>query len=202
MARVVAVATLALTLAACSSGPVELPSPPAGSPSLTVTSEQFTNGDLIRPRYTCDGIDISPEIGWTEGPDGTETYVVLLDDPDAAEGRFTHWLTYDLPPRVRGLIEGAGGAFGALPEGGAQGMSDFGLLGYKGPCPPEADDAHGYVLHVYAMDTTLGLRPQGERDEVLSAMAGHVLAEGTLTGTYARTEHFEDNKVFRITPTP
>ena len=203
-------AALAVAAAGCSSSVSEpLPEPPAGIAAITVTAPQLTNGQLIKPRYTCDSVNISPEIAWSTLPNGTVTTIVIVDDPDAPGGSFTHWLIYDIPPDATGVTEGAGSPFDTLRPGGLQGVSDaggiqgatdFGDLGYSGPCPPSGQ-LHSYALHVYALDRELGLAARAERDEVLVAMEGAIIGHGVLRARYQSKERTDVNVVFK-TPTP
>ncbi len=194
-------AVLVLLVTACSGGAEPLLSPPEGTVPLTVTSPRLVNGDLIRSRYTCDGLNLSPEVSWSGAPDQTEAFVIIFDDPDAPGGAFTHWLVYDLPASVVNLSEGTGGGFDNLRGGGSQGMGDVDFLGYAGPCPPQGE-RHRYFLHVYALDTNLDLDHRGTRSEVVAGMDGHIVGHGAIFGLYERTQPFEQNVVFKPTPTP
>ena len=176
----------AVLLAACSAGSVPGGLSVEGAAPITVTSERFVTQDTIRSRYTCDGIDLSPDIQWSGVPEGTGSLVLFLDDPDASGGTFSHWLLYDLPPSMTGLPEGRGIASSGLPGGGYQGQNGFlGRLGYAGPCPP-AGETHRYLLHVYAVDGLLDLAERATSSEVIEAMEGRVVGYGSLTGTYQR----------------
>ena len=121
---------------------------------------------------------MSPPLAWSEPPPETKSVAILVDDPDAPQGPFLHWLVADLPPELHELDEGA-----ALPHDANIAESDAGTASYYGPCPP--DGTHHYRFHVYALDTVIGRRPEG-REEFLHAIEGHVLDEGELVGTYAR----------------
>ncbi len=178
--------TLAAALvlvASCSSGS-GAPDLPDGGTAITVTSERFVSLGTIGSRYTCDGIDLSPDVSWSGVPEGTGSIVLFLDDPDAPGGTFTHWLVYDLPPSVSELPEGRGIASSGLPSGGYQGQNGFlGRLGYAGPCPPRGQ-THRYLLHIYAVDGMLDLAARATSGEVIAAMRGRVVGHGSLTGTY------------------
>lgn len=145
---------------------------------LEVTSTAFQPDESIPSKYTCDGFGISPPLAWSDVPDSTRSIAILVDDPDSADQPFLHWLVADLPPSIRHLDEG-----GALPHEASVGESDAGTASYYGPCP--SSGRHHYRFHVYALDTVLGHRPEG-RDAFLAAIAGHVIDEGELIGTYAR----------------
>ena len=106
-----------------------------------------------------------------------------MTDPDAPGGTFIHWVLYDIPAVTRELPVGVPKQ-GQLSDNSRQGKNDFGKIGYGGPCPPGG--THHYVFSLYALDTTLGLPAGASRSQVESAMKGHVLARGELTGLYSR----------------
>ena len=148
-----------------------------------VTSGAFQPGGTIPSRYTCDGEDVSPPLGWGEPPAGTKSFALISDDPDAPMGTWVHWVVYNLPPATRQLPEG----FlrdEQLPDGTRQGRTDFGRTGYGGPCPPSG--THRYFFKLYALDTMLALKPGATAKELEAAMQGHVLAGAELMGTYRR----------------
>ena len=152
------------------------------SAQLTVESAAFADGGPIPVEHTCDGADASPALTWSAGPSGTVAYAVTLNDPDARG--FVHWVIFDLPADVISL-PGAVSSQGVVDGLGTQGTNDFGRIGYGGPCPP-GGDPHTYNFTVFALDAFVDL-PAGEgRDGLLAAVSGHVLAAGTLGGTYKR----------------
>ncbi len=157
--------------------------PPTGMPeALAVTSTEFEDGGEIPEDFSCDGRNHSPGLRWSKGPSGTESQVIIMDDPDA--GGYVHWVLYDLEPDLGGLDRI--GQTETLPGGGGtQGVNSSGDFGYAGPCPPEGE-THAYVFRVYALDAALSLEPGASRDEVEDAMEGHVLASGEITGTFSR----------------
>jgi hypothetical protein len=142
------------------------------SATLTVTSAAFQEGGSIPVRHGCDGDDISPPLAWSGGPDGTAAYAILVDDPDARG--WIHWAVADLA--ATSVAEGE--------AAGTQGRNDFGRDGWGGPCPPSG--THRYVVTVYALSGELGLEPGFTADELRTAMAGRILAEGRLTASYRR----------------
>ncbi|MDX2088374.1 MAG: YbhB/YbcL family Raf kinase inhibitor-like protein [Kofleriaceae bacterium] len=151
----------------------------AGAPSsLSVTSSAFSANGEIPSEHTCDGAQLSPPLAWSTPPAGTKSIAVLVDDPDAPRGAFTHWIVTGLPATTTSLAAGA-----KLPSGAITGKNDFGATGWGGPCPPRG--RHRYVFHVYALDIPLAkaLTPA----QFKSAIADHVLAAGELVGTYQRT---------------
>jgi Raf kinase inhibitor-like YbhB/YbcL family protein len=150
---------------------------------LRVSSGSFADGQSMPQKLTCDGPDVSPDIQWSSAPAGTQSYVIVMDDPDAPPG-FTHWLAYDIPAATHDLPEGA--STPATRLGNAdEGINNFDHAGYGGPCPPEGR-AHHYVFRVYALDVNPGLPAGQSKEQVMAAMHGHVLAQGQLTGLYAR----------------
>ncbi len=155
----------------------------AAMKKIAVTSSAFGEGGRIPSDFTCDGADMSPPIEWSGVPANAQSLAVIADDPDAPSGDWVHWLVYDLPPSVTQLPAGIPGG-GKLSGGGSHGRTDFGALGYGGPCPPRG--AHRYFFKVYALDVMLHLKPGVTKKELLKAMQGHVLAEGRLVGTYER----------------
>jgi Raf kinase inhibitor-like YbhB/YbcL family protein len=151
---------------------------------MTLTSPAFRPGGPIPRHHTGDGMDLSPPLIWTDPPDGTRSFALVCDDPDAPGKVWTHWLAWDLPPVLRGLPE-AVPADPDLDDGSEQGTNSFGYVGYGGPAPPRGAP-HRYVFRLYALDQPVGLSAGATKQEVLAAMVGHVLAEAELIGTYQR----------------
>ena len=152
---------------------------------MALTSDAFGDGQPIPQRYACDGEGVSPGLAWSPGPVGTAAYALIVDDPDAPSGDFTHWVLYDIPLDVRTLPGGLRAGEG-FAEGGVDGVNDFGQLGYGAPCPPRGDKPHRYRFTVYALDAPLGLPRGATRRQVLDAMRDHVLDTGHISGTYQR----------------
>jgi Raf kinase inhibitor-like YbhB/YbcL family protein len=152
--------------------------------TLSLSSSAFKEGDKIPIKYTCDGQDMSPPLEWSEPPQLTKAFALIMDDPDAPGGVFTHWVLFNLPADVRQLAEGIP-TQERLENGALQGKNDFGRLGYGGPCPPHGP-AHRYRFALYALDKLLDLRPGASKKQVLDAMKGRILAQGQLVGTYQR----------------
>ena len=167
---------LAIDLVEPSQGPIE------------VISTAFEDGAAIPDTYAAEGGNISPPLNWGEGPEGTRSYAVIMDDPDVTEAPpFTHWVLYDLPADSTTLAEAVPGTPRLeVPEGALQGPNDRGSIGYYGPRPPAGDPAHEYHIQVFALDTTLDLPHGATRAEVIEAMQGHVLSSGETVGTYRR----------------
>jgi Raf kinase inhibitor-like YbhB/YbcL family protein len=147
-------------------------------------SSSFAADGLIPAKYTCDGSDTSPALAWSEPPAGTQSFALVVDDPDAPKKTVTHWLLYDLPPATRALPEGVA-TKPKLPDGSRQGKNDHGKIGYSGPCPPPGA-AHHYFFKLYALDYKTGLKPKAKAADVERAIKGHILAQSELI---ARFQH-------------
>jgi Raf kinase inhibitor-like YbhB/YbcL family protein len=145
---------------------------------IDVSSPAFGPNESIPSKYTCDGYGVSPPLDWSAVPDATRSVAIMVDDPDAPNGPFLHWLVADLPPELHHLDEG-----GTVPHDAFVAESDGGTASYFGPCPPQG--RHHYRFHVYALDQELGRRPEG-RDDFLASIEGHVLDEGELIAEYER----------------
>ncbi|MDP3511838.1 MAG: YbhB/YbcL family Raf kinase inhibitor-like protein [Sulfuritalea sp.] len=155
--------------------------------SLTLSSTSFPAAGLIPARCTCDGEDISPQLVWAGLPAGTQSLVLIVDDPDAPDPAaptmtWVHWLLYNLPPSAAGLAEGL--AVRDLPAGTRQGLNDWRRTGYGGPCPPIG--RHRYVHKLFALDALLPDLKQPTKSALERAMQGHVLAHAELVGYYQR----------------
>jgi Raf kinase inhibitor-like YbhB/YbcL family protein len=153
--------------------------------SLTVSSSSFPSGGEIPKRFTCDGDDASPQLAWTGAPAGTQSFLLIADDPDAPGGTWTHWVLYDLPATTSALSEAMPKAE-QLPDGSRQGRNDFRKIGYNGPCPPPGKP-HRYYFRIYALDRKISVKAGAARNEVEKAIAGHVQAQGEFIGTYRRS---------------
>ncbi|MFH1662829.1 MAG: YbhB/YbcL family Raf kinase inhibitor-like protein [Chloroflexota bacterium] len=152
--------------------------------TLSISSPAFSEGEKIPPEYTCEGSGISPQLNWVGIPEGTKSLALIVDDPDAPGGVFTHWVVFNIPPDSSGLSK-AFPPTPVLPDGTLQGDSDFGRTGYGGPCPPRGKP-HRYRFNLYALDKKLDLSAGSSKNQVLNATRGHILAQGQLTGTYQR----------------
>jgi len=152
--------------------------------TFTMTSQAFQKGGWIPPRYTCDGKDLSPDLAWSGAPDGTKSFALICEDPDAPMGTWIHWIIFNLPARTTALPVGVP-TTGELADGARQGLNDFHRIGYGGPCPPKGP-AHRYFFTLYALDTKLPLKPGIKKKDLMRAMQGHVLSETSLMGRYQR----------------
>lgn len=149
---------------------------------MEITSDAFADGEDMPAQYTGVGIDISPELKWTDIPEGTQSFVLIMDDPDAPLGTWVHWVVYDIPAGASGLKKNLPKA-GKLDDGTTQGVTSFRTIGYGGPHPPPGAP-HRYVFKLYALDAPLKLSQGASKEEVTRAMKGRVLAEATLTGMF------------------
>ena len=145
---------------------------------MKVTSEAFKDGEFIPEKYTCDGENINPPLNFSNVPEKAKSLVIIMEDPDAPGGTFTHWIVWNIPASVEGIREGENISY-------PQGRNDFGKIGYGGPCPPEGS-VHRYYFKVYALDTFLDLQEGSTKDDLINAMSGHVLDKAMLMGKYER----------------
>ncbi|MBN1202798.1 MAG: YbhB/YbcL family Raf kinase inhibitor-like protein [Anaerolineae bacterium] len=172
---------LGALLAACS-GHKDEAADPEVEQTFELTSAAFAEGDTIPKLYTCRGDDITPPLAWGSPPDGTASFALFFDDPDAPGGTWVHWVLINLPADMRALPEAV--TTGTLPEGTLEGVNSWGRRGYGGPCPPSG--THRYFFKLYALDTTLDLSAGAKKAAVIDAMEGHILAEGRLMGTASK----------------
>ena len=149
---------------------------------LSVTSD-FSAGTAVPKQHTADGADQSPPLRWSAVPGAARSIAIVCYDPDAPRGTWYHWLLYNMAPTIS--LSGNLPKQGTLPEGVMQGTNDFNHLGYNGPAPPPGQK-HRYFYRVIALDEMLPLQPGARKDELLKALAGHILAEGSLMGIYSR----------------
>jgi Raf kinase inhibitor-like YbhB/YbcL family protein len=145
---------------------------------FALSSEAFAHGEAIPQRHACEGQDVSPPLSWTDPPAGTRALALVVDDPDAPVGTFTHWLAWSIAPGARGLAEGE-----APP---AEGRNDFGTTGWRGPCPPHGRGPHRYFFRLRALDEALDIGEGAGRHVLERALRGHVLTTAELMGTYER----------------
>lgn len=155
--------------------------------AFSLTSSTFQADGPIPRRCTCEGDDVSPALAWSGAPDGTRSFALIVDDPDAPDPAnpkttWVHWVAYDIPPSASSLPEGA--ADGGMPDGAREGLNDWKRTGFGGPCPPIG--RHRYVHKLYALDVELGGRGPLTKAELEQAMTGHVLAQARLIGTYQK----------------
>jgi len=145
---------------------------------MTLDSLDFTNNDRIPVRFTCDGENLSPNLIIEGVPAEAESLVLIVTDPDAPLGVWTHWLVWNISPKRSEFEQGV------VPDEAIEGVNSSGSQGYQGPCPPNG--VHHYVFKLHALDIELDLDGQAQREEVLTEMYGHVLEEAELKGVYSR----------------
>ena len=152
--------------------------------ALTVKSSAFNDGDMMDVKYTCKGEDVSPQLSWDGVPNGTKSFALICDDPDAPIMTWVHWVIYDIPANVTELSEGIAKEE-VLSSGTKQGKNDFRKIGYGGPCPPPGGP-HRYFFKLYALDAELNLEPGLSKKALLKAMEGHILEEAQVLGKFKR----------------
>ncbi|MEP6894758.1 MAG: YbhB/YbcL family Raf kinase inhibitor-like protein [Chloroflexota bacterium] len=158
---------------------------PEASMALQLTSDAFVNGQSIPAKYTCIGKNISPTLTWTEPPAGTQSFALIVDDPDAPGQTWVHWVLFNISASTRSVQED-------LPITGKNvdpnaifvGNNSSGNTSYQGPCPPSG--THRYFFKLYALDTTLSLLPGATKEQVLKAADGHILEQAELMGTFSK----------------
>jgi Raf kinase inhibitor-like YbhB/YbcL family protein len=145
--------------------------------AFTLTSSAFHDGETIPRQFTCDGDDVAPPLAWSNPPEGTRSFALVMEDPDAPRGTFTHWLLYDIPATTTELRGKASGV--AL-------RNSFGRAAYGGPCPPPGHGPHRYVFMLYAIDVPALDMHGSSRASMDHALRAHTLATARLTGHYER----------------
>ena len=149
----------------------------AGGAKMKITSSAFQEGANIPSKFSCDGANTSPPLQISDVPSEAKSLVLIVDDPDAPSGLFTHWAVWNISPQTSTIAEGS------TPKG-MQGTNDFGKSGYGGPCPPSG--THRYYFKIFALDRELDLPFGAKRGQLDAAMKGHVIAQGELMGRYSR----------------
>ena len=162
---------------------------------MKITSNAFKEGETIPIKFTCDSVNVSPQLSLVDAPAEAKSLALICDDPDAPRGTWVHWVIYNLAPGLKEMPEGISKdlnpVIGTDSSGTAtQGMTDFGRPGYGGPCPPPGP-AHRYFFKLYALDTMLEFDAEKVKKgitaaQLTEAMKGHVLAEASLMGKYKR----------------
>jgi Raf kinase inhibitor-like YbhB/YbcL family protein len=169
---------LALINVACQPAPIT----DLGGTAMTfkLDSPAFAEGANIPTDFSCEGQDKSPELRWSDAPANTHSFALIVDDPDAPGGTFTHWVLFDIPAATSHLAEADQGV-------GVGGQTSFGRSGYGGPCPPRGRGAHRYFFKLYALDVnSLRLKAGVSRSEVEAAIKGHVIGQAQLMGRFGR----------------
>lgn len=147
--------------------------------NFTLDSSAFTQNAMIPVQYTCNGSNQSPPLSWHNAPEKTQSFALIVEDPDAPGGVWTHWILFNIPAKITSLDAGS-----PVPEGAANGQNSWGGLGYRGPCPPIG--AHRYVFKLYALDKEIAVGDVTIRDVILQAMTGHVIGSTELVGLYQK----------------
>jgi len=149
----------------------------AAGAKMKITSSAFQQGGNIPSKFSCDGPNTNPPLQISDVPSAAKSLVLIVDDPDAPSGLFTHWAVWNISPQISSIAEG-----NTLK--GVHGTNDFGKSGYGGPCPPSG--AHRYYFKIFALDRELDLPSGAKRSQLDAAMKGHVVAQGELMGRYSR----------------
>lgn len=147
--------------------------------SMKISSPNFIDNGFLPAKYTCDGLAISPALNFSEIPVGAKSLALIVEDPDAPSGVFTHWLVWNIPAGAASLSENS------LPAGAELGWNDYDQTKYGPPCPPNG--VHRYVFKVYALDLKFdGLSPRTDKNKFLELIKGHILAQDEITAKYSR----------------
>ena len=155
--------------------------------ALQITSSAFQAGGAIPAAFTCEGQDVSPPLAWSGAPSNTQSYALIVDDPDAPDPAkpqrvYVHWVVYNMPVDATSLSENASKS--GMPKGALQGKNDWGKAEYGGPCPPIG--RHRYFFKLYALDTKLTGLSSPTKADLERAMKGHIVASGEIIGTYQK----------------
>ncbi len=153
--------------------------------SFALKTTAFSNGGEIPRKFTCSGENVSPPLAWSDTPGQARSLALIVDDPDAPAGTWTHWILWNIPAGVTSLPEALPPSQESLPNGARQGRNDFGRIGYGGPCPPPGRP-HRYFFRLYALGSALELKSGAARSELESAMNPHVLAHAEWMGMFKR----------------
>ncbi|MFH0868588.1 MAG: YbhB/YbcL family Raf kinase inhibitor-like protein [Candidatus Woesearchaeota archaeon] len=148
-----------------------------GVGKMKLTSPAFENNKEMPSEYTCDGANIIPELNIEDVPENAKSLALIMDDPDAPAGTWVHWVVWNIPPDTKTIAKGT------EPQG-MQGKTSFGKMGYGGPCPPSG--THSYIFKLYALDAMLDLREGSTKENLESAMDGHIIEQAELIGPYRR----------------
>ena len=150
---------------------------------MKVYSSAFKDGNFIPSKYSCEGANVSPQLHWNNAPKDVKSYAIILNDPDAPSGDFVHWIVYNIPGNMKELHEDVTPSRN-VPEEVMFGTNSFGRIGYGGPCPPPGKP-HRYFFRIYALNTIMHhLESGATKQQLLKAMEGHIIAEGSLMGRY------------------
>jgi hypothetical protein len=145
---------------------------------MIITSDAFQNNGVIPAKYTCDGLNINPPLRFSDIPSHAKSLVLIVDDPDAISGDWSHWILWNILPTTESIHENS------VPPTAIQGATDFGANKYGGPCPPTG--SHHYKFKLYALDAMLNLPKDTTKSRLLNAIQGHIITDAILTGVYNR----------------
>ncbi|MEK7534300.1 MAG: YbhB/YbcL family Raf kinase inhibitor-like protein [Patescibacteria group bacterium] len=145
---------------------------------MRITSSAFEHNTKIPAKYTCDGDNINPPLEFVDVPKNAKSLVLIVDDPDAPSKIWVHWVVYNINPQTSEAKENS------VPEGGIEGVTDFGKPGYGGPCPPSG--THRYFFKLYALDSVLDLPQNVTKQMVEEKIEGHIVDQAELIGLYSR----------------
>lgn len=151
---------------------------------MKIYSVRFAHQEMIPPKYTCDGEDVSPPLKWENVPSEAKSFALIMDDPDAPMGTWVHWVIFNLPANENHLEENTPKR-GDLPNGIQQGKNSSGRIGYSGPCPPSG--THRYFFKFYALDTLLDVPSGITKDRLIKTMQDHIIDQAEMYGRYQRS---------------
>lgn len=174
MRRLLSLFFLFLFLPICSAGF-------SAVPEFTLTSPSFKDSEVIPVENTCEGGNVSPALYWKNAPPATQSFILILENPDSPIGSWTHWILYNIPPMISNLPAELP-KVDRLVNGEMHGLNDFQVLGYGGPCP--SSGTHRYSFRLYALDYAPALEKALRKTDIRKVMEGHILGEAVLTGTY------------------
>lgn len=145
---------------------------------MKINSQAFEHNGRIPAKYTCNGENINPPLEIVDVPENAKSMVLIVDDPDAPMGNWSHWVVFNIDPRVKNIAENS------VPEGAVEGNTTFGKPGYGGPCPPSG--THRYFFKLYALKKTLAINGVGNKEILLKAMEGAIVDQAELIGLYSQ----------------
>ncbi len=158
--------------------PATTPAPKQAPKNMKLTSVAFANEEKIPVEFTCDGKKINPPFSISGVPEGTKSLAMIVDDPDAPAGTFTHWVIWNIDAGTKEILSGQ------IPPKSQEGTNSAGRIGYTPPCPPSG--SHRYFFTLFALDTTIGLDGKAKKADLEAAMKGHIMEQTNLIGSYAR----------------
>lgn len=146
--------------------------------ALNLTSSAFENQKSIPAKYTCNGENVNPPLQFSGIPEKAKSLALIMDDPDAPNGTWVHWLLWNINPQTQEVAENS------FPAEGVQGITSFGKAGYGGPCPPSG--IHRYFFKLYALDAALNLPANAKKEDLEKAIQGHIVEQAQLIGLYTQ----------------